>query len=82
MRILTQAENVCPPASSPFSGLAISKIQLKMGGVGKAMNALIRFKNVAPLFIIALSLVSATATTTDVIFSFDETDGEYAYSAL
>src|SRR5437899_7033910 len=46
------------------------------------MNALIRFKNVAPLFIIALSLVSATATTTDVIFSFDEADGEYADTDL
>src|SRR5881396_2247731 len=42
------------------------------------MNALIRFKNVAPLFVIALSLVTATATTTDVIFSFEEDNGEYA----
>ena len=33
------------------------------------MNALIRIKNAAPVFVIALSLVTATATTTDVIFS-------------
>ena len=46
------------------------------------MNALIRFKNVAPLFVIALSLVAATATTTDVIFSFEEEDGEYADTDL
>src|SRR5882762_11760543 len=46
------------------------------------MNALIRFKNVAPLFVIALSLVTATATTTNVIFSFDEDDGEYADTDL
>ena len=46
------------------------------------MNALIRFKNVAPLFVIALSLVTAAATTTDVIFSFDEDDGEYADTDL
>ena len=32
--------------------------------------------------IIALSLVTATATTTDVIFSFDESDGEYADTDL
>jgi len=64
------------------SGLAISKIQLTTGREGRAMNAVIRFKNVAPLFIIALSLVSATATTTDVIFSFDEADGEYADTDL
>src|SRR5204863_6175378 len=46
------------------------------------MNALIRFKNVAPLFVIALSLVTATATTTDVVFSFAEDDGEYADTDL
>src|SRR5437773_4452467 len=46
------------------------------------MNALIRFKNVAPLFVIALSLVTATATTTDVIFSFEEDNGEYADTDL
>src|SRR5712691_8664471 len=46
------------------------------------MNALIRFKNIAPLFVIALSLVTATATTTDVIFSFGEDDGEYADTDL
>ena len=46
------------------------------------MNALIRFKNLAPLFIIALSLVTATATTTDVIFSFAEDNGEYADTDL
>ena len=46
------------------------------------MNTLIRFKNVAPLFVIALSLVTATATTTDVVFSFAEDDGEYADTDL
>ena len=46
------------------------------------MNALIRFKNLAPLFIIALSLVTATASTTDVIFSFAGNNGEYADTDL
>src|SRR5438046_10761208 len=46
------------------------------------MNALIRFKSVVPLFVIALSLATATATTTDVIFSFEEDDGEYADTDL
>src|SRR5207244_13534898 len=46
------------------------------------MNALILFKNLAPLFVIALSLVTATAATTDVIFSFNEDDGEYADTDL
>src|SRR6476646_11792559 len=46
------------------------------------MNALIRFKNLAPLFVIALSLVTAAATTTDVIFSFEEDNGEYADTDL
>ena len=46
------------------------------------MNALIRIKNVAPVFVIALSLVTATATTTEVIFSFEEEEGEYADTDL
>jgi len=46
------------------------------------MNALIRIKNAAPLFLIALSLVTASATTTDVIFSFEEEEGEYADTDL
>jgi len=46
------------------------------------MNALIRIKNAVPLFVIALSLVTATATTTDVIFSFEEEQGEYADTDL
>jgi uncharacterized repeat protein (TIGR03803 family) len=46
------------------------------------MNAVVRFKNVAPLFVIALSLATATATTTDVIFSFEEDNGEYADTDL
>ena len=46
------------------------------------MNALIRIKNVAPLFVIALSLVTATATTTELIFSFEEEKGEYADTDL
>jgi hypothetical protein len=46
------------------------------------MNALIWIKNTAPVFVIALSLITATATTTDVIFSFEEDDGEYADTDL
>jgi uncharacterized repeat protein (TIGR03803 family) len=46
------------------------------------MNTLIRFKTVTPLVIIALSLVTASATTTNVIFSFNEDDGEYADTDL
>ena len=46
------------------------------------MNALIRIKNAAPVFVIALSLVTASATTTDVIFSFEEEEGEYADTDL
>jgi uncharacterized repeat protein (TIGR03803 family) len=46
------------------------------------MNTLIRFKNLAPLFIIALSFITAKATTTDVIFSFEEDNGEYADTDL
>jgi len=46
------------------------------------MNALSRIKNAAPVFVIALSLVTATATTTDVIFSFEEDEGEYADTDL
>src|SRR4029453_3159869 len=73
----------CLPASFfAFSGLAISKIKLKQGREGRAMNAIIRFKNVAPLFVIALSLATAAATTTDVIFSFEEDNGEYADTDL
>src|SRR5262245_5904245 len=48
----------------------------------KPMNALIRIKNVAPFFVIALSLVTATATTTEVILSFEEEEGEYADTDL
>jgi len=46
------------------------------------MNALIRIKNATPAFVIALSLVTANATTTDVIFSFEEEEGEYADTDL
>src|SRR5262245_49030475 len=46
------------------------------------MNPLIRIKNVAPFFVIALSLVTAAATTTEVIFSFEEDEGEYADTDL
>ena len=49
---------------------------LNRGREGKAMNALIRIGNAAPVFVIALSLVAASATTTDVIFSFEEEEGE------
>src|SRR5215831_19137932 len=46
------------------------------------MNALTRIKCAAPVFVIALSLVTASATTTDVIFSFEEDEGEYADTDL
>jgi len=46
------------------------------------MNALIRISKPIPLFVIALSLVTASATTTDVIFSFEEKEGEYADTDL
>ena len=46
------------------------------------MNALIRIGKPIPLFVIALSLVTASATTTDVIFSFEEEEGEYADTDL
>jgi uncharacterized repeat protein (TIGR03803 family) len=46
------------------------------------MNLLIRFRSLAPLFVIALSVLTATATTTDVIFSFEEDNGEYADTDL
>ena len=43
---------------------------------------LIRFIKATPLFVIALSLATAAATTTDVIFSFEEDNGEYADTDL
>src|SRR5437773_567241 len=46
------------------------------------MNASIRIRNTAAVFVIALSLVTAAATTTDVIFSFEEDEGEYADTDL
>src|SRR5205814_9745619 len=46
------------------------------------MNASIRIRNTAAIFVIALSLVTAAATTTDVIFSFVEDEGEYADTDL
>src|SRR5215217_6177291 len=46
------------------------------------MNPLIRIRNAAPVFVIALSLVTASAATTDVIFSFEEAAGEYADTDL
>src|SRR5256714_2744511 len=46
------------------------------------MNALIRIRNAAPVFVIALSLVTASAATTKVIFSFEEDEGEYADTDL
>jgi uncharacterized repeat protein (TIGR03803 family) len=46
------------------------------------MNALMRIKSVAPFFVIVFSLVTASAATTDVIFSFEEDDGEYADTDL
>ena len=46
------------------------------------MNPLIRIKNAIPVLVIALSLATAAATTTDVIFSFEENEGEYADTDL
>ena len=46
------------------------------------MNLLTRIKCVAPVLVIAVSLVTARAATTDVIFSFEEDDGEYADTDL
>src|SRR5205814_1612665 len=46
------------------------------------MNASIRIRNTAAIFVIALSLVTAAAVTTDVIFSFEEDEGEYADTDL
>ena len=46
------------------------------------MNLLTRIKCVAPVLVIAMSLVTGRATTTDVIFSFEEDDGEYADTDL
>ena len=46
------------------------------------MNPLTKLNNAALLFSMALSLTAATATTTDVIFSFEEDEGEYADTDL
>jgi uncharacterized repeat protein (TIGR03803 family) len=46
------------------------------------MNAVIRLNKATLLFAIALSLTTAMAATTDVIFSFDEDEGEYPDSDL
>ena len=42
------------------------------------MNALTQVKRATLVFVIALSVTTAAATTTDVIFSFGEDEGEYA----
>src|SRR5438477_3114084 len=63
-----------------LSGPASSNINSNVEG--KTMNALICIRNAAPVFVIALSLVTAAATTTDVIFSFEEDEGEYADTDL
>lgn len=46
------------------------------------MNALTKVKRATLLFVMALSLTTAAATTTDVIFSFEEDEGEYADTDL
>jgi uncharacterized repeat protein (TIGR03803 family) len=48
------------------------------------MKALIRFqiRAIAASAVFILSLAAATATTTNIIFSFDEADGEYADTDL
>ena len=75
-----QTEDLSPAMFFAYSRTAIPKI--KRGREGKAMNPLIRIKNAAPVFVIALTLVTATAATTDVIFSFQEDNGEYADTDL
>ena len=46
------------------------------------MNAQKQVKRATFLFVIALSVTTAAATTTDVIFSFEEDEGEYADTDL
>jgi uncharacterized repeat protein (TIGR03803 family) len=46
------------------------------------MNALTQVNRATLLFVIALSVTTAAATTTDVIFSFEEDEGEYADTDL
>ena len=46
------------------------------------MNPLRQLNKIVTLFIIALSLATANATTTNVIFSFEEDEGEYVDSDL
>ncbi len=46
------------------------------------MNALTQVKRATLVFVIALSVTMAAATTTDVIFSFEEDEGEYADTDL
>jgi uncharacterized repeat protein (TIGR03803 family) len=46
------------------------------------MNPLIHMKYAVLVFVIAFSLATATASTTDVIFSFEESNGEYADTDL
>jgi uncharacterized repeat protein (TIGR03803 family) len=46
------------------------------------MNTLNQVNKATLLFVIALSLSAATAATTDVIFSFEEDEGEYADTDL
>jgi uncharacterized repeat protein (TIGR03803 family) len=46
------------------------------------MNTLTRVKRATLVFAMTLSLTTAAATTTDVIFSFEEDEGEYADTDL
>lgn len=46
------------------------------------MNLVIQLNKVALLFVIAASVTAVSATTTDVIFSFEEDNGEYADTDL
>ena len=46
------------------------------------MNALTQLNKTILLFVMALSLTTAAATTTNVIFSFEEEEGEYADTDL
>src|SRR5262249_48578190 len=46
------------------------------------MNALTQLNKAGLLFVMMLSVATATATTTDVIFSFVEDEGEYADTDL
>jgi uncharacterized repeat protein (TIGR03803 family) len=78
---LNQAEHFSSDRFFASSGPAVPKSN-QPGKEGRIMKPLIRLTHAIPLFAIALSLTTVTATTTDVIFSFEEDEGEYADTDL